>query len=406
LAEPDPVRRQELLRQWAVSVMTGDMEKTLSQIGQMQSAKIRMELRRTLLANWIQRDMPGVAAWLGTEGVEQETELRMEARALLLEALGKWEPESALTWMKASLPERDLLYEPFFRQWAGVSPAAACAKLRQLAEGGQDNPELWKNLLGQVAAQWAVADVRGAVNWVQSLPEGALKSQAMLQVSNRWTETSPQEAAAYAARQNDSELLDAVAGKWANTSPQAAAAWAAGLPDGARDGVIARLANTWAQKDPAAAATYTASLSPGAAQDQALGAVVTAWACAAPEQAAKWVSQFPESPVREIAMARLIGAWAGTKPEEAGQWLQTLPVSPSTDYALSAFSNALLEVASPEAAFEWAGDISSEPMRNAQLERVAASWLEKDAVAARKSIAQSTLPESVKKQLLANPRTE
>jgi hypothetical protein len=396
-ADRDPVRRQALLRQWAALVDTARLEETLAGIESMENPGFRTEVCRALLGNWIQRDMGQVAAWFGAEGSQREVELRMEARGFLLDAMGKWEPEQALAWLETSLPPmaRDLLYEPFFLQWADTNPAAACAKLYELADG---------RLLAQVAARWAKADLAGAVNWVKSLPEGPIQAQAMLEVSYLWTGTSPSEAAAYASQQNNPELLRAVVGKWADQSPKAAAAWVKEWPPGFyRDTALAHLAQIWAQNDPTAAAAYTESLPAGAARDKAMVEVATVWAYAAPDQSAKWISRLPEGAAREQALSRLIGAWAGAKPQDAGEWIQTLPDGGSTDLAVSAYSNAIKEPF-PEVAFEWASTISSKDLRNNQMQQVAGLWMQKDQAAARSGITQSNLPENIKTRLLSNAR--
>lgn len=396
LAEQNPARRAALLRQWAASVDAALMEETMARILQTRDAESRKEICHALLAIWIERDMDGVAGWFGREGSYEEIEMRMEARGFLLEAMARREPEQALAWLEQSLSKRarDLLYEPFFLQWAGTDPAAACAKLHQLADG---------RLLGDAAARWAARDLTGAVAWVKSLPEGPLQSQAMLEVSYRWTAASPMEAATYAAQTGNPELLRAVVGMWADQSPETAAAWVAEWPPGeAHDRALAHLANIWSQKDPAAAAAYTGSLPAGADRDQAMVAVASVWAYSSPRQAAEWIRQLPEGAAREQALQRLITAWAGAKPEEAAKWLGTLPDGGSTDFAIRAYSNTLVQ-ASPEQAFQWANTISGEAARQQQLERVAASWILQDEAAARVAITGSNLPENTKARLLAGP---
>jgi len=405
LAERDPARRQKLLQAWAASVELKDMETILSAIERMPDAAIQMEVRHALLASWTGRDFKGVASWFGQDVSPDQMNTRIEARGLLVEALGKMEPEAALNWMNTSLSPKawDLLSEPFFRQWAGTDPKAACARLSQFAADPQEDPQPWNNLLKHVIGQWSAADARAAVAWLQTLPEGQVKTEAMQEVSYRWAATAPQEAATYAAHQNDPALMDAVVGQWAGLSPQAAASWVKGLPSGeARAGAIARVADIWAQNDPTAAALYAASIPSGEEKDRAVVAVAGVWALVSPEKTAAWVNQLPEGTARGQALIRLMSAWAGADPQEAGQWLQTLPNSPSNDLAIGAYSDAL-SPAFPATAFAWADTISTESVRNEHLQHIATSWLEMDASTAQKTISQSNLPDILKAQLL-HPR--
>lgn len=310
LNERDPARRRELLEQWIKSVDVNALPDTLVRMDAIQDGQLKFEIRAALLKSWSARDLGGEVKWFGDRGGADG--LHQQTRDELARAMGEREPRTMLEWMDKSMPAsgKTELYIPLCQQWMSRDPAGTAALLREKispSTPGADaaNPA-WVDLAGQVAAQWAHSDVNSAVNWAQSLPPGAARSRALELVSYQWTESSPQAAAAYAARENDPKLARNVAAKWAESDPQAAGTWARGLPQGeAGAAAILSLVPMWTQKDPVAAATYATSLSQEDVRNQAILAVVSAWAENDPDQARAWVGQFPVGPVREKAMEQI-----------------------------------------------------------------------------------------------------
>jgi hypothetical protein len=376
LEEADTARRRVLLRQWADSLDVSAIRNFIAGIESATSPDLRVEIRLALLSSWSRRDVPGMADWFGTRDAADE--MHQEARELLTQALVRHEPAMGFEWMEKSLPEavRHELYGSFFRQWAGVDPAAAAAHLRHLSEASPGIP-VWTDLIGQVVSQWAGADLKGAVAWTMTLPDGPDKSRVMMQLSDRWVQSDPNAAAAYAGAQHAPALLNAVVGKWAEIDPRNATAWANTLPVGAeRSGALISAATTWTQKEPQAAATYVGGLSAEDEKARATLAVAAVWATADPAEAAKWVERFPEGTVREEAVAQLLGTWAERNLDAAGQWLRNLPDTRSRDVAVSAFCT-VLESADPVASFAWAETISDKSIREQRIESAALAWMDR-----------------------------
>lgn len=371
LNEKDPARRLKLLEQWADALGIDAMEKNLAALASLEDEKVRAEVRGVLLASWAERDLSGMLKWFAQP--ELPGDLRRQGREILVEEFGRRDPAEMFSWMEQTLPEsvRTDLYGPFFRQWAADDPVAAGAKLGRLTEGMKGHSALWDNLIPQVAAEWSKTDMDRALAWLQSLPKGAVQSLAMTQTIQRWAETRPREAAAYAIRQNVPVLYKAVAAKWAETDPENASAWAEGLPAGeARDAALVQVTSVWADSDP--------------------------------EKMADWAKQFPEGPAREQMLGHLLSSWAANDAAGAGAWLQDLPSTRSRDFAVSAFCNVTAG-RNPDLSFQWAGKISDPLLRNQRLERAGTVLMEKDPKEARRLIAQSSLPENLKSKLLANP---
>lgn len=405
LAETDPARHRKLLEQWADSVDVKAMPDTLEQTSSITDGDLNVEALAALLSSWSTRDLAGAVTWFGERGGADR--LHQQARDSLARAMSDSAPAEMLDWMAKSLPEsgRKELYIPLCQQWMSRDPEGTAALLGRMISPSAANPDAanpaWIDLAGQVAAQWANTDVNRAVSWAQSLPEGPAKVLALSQVSYKWTETNPRTAAAYAAQEDNPQLLGNVAGKWAESDPQAAAGWVSGLPGGeGQNRAIASMTAIWAGKDPVAAATYTASHLEGDVQEKATIAVVSAWAYTDPLRAAQWAGKFPEGSMRDQAMEQLVNTWAGSDTAEAALWLQSLPQSRSRDVAVNTFSSAV-GPSSPGTAFQLAQTISDEGMRTQQLQNVGRAWLAKDPSGAQQAIAQSNLPQGIKSQLLS-----
>lgn len=399
LRESDPGRRPWLLARWADTMEVAKIEDFLAHVEWVVGSEQCAEVRQALLSSWVRRDRSSMAAWFGRRRAADV--LHQEARDILNNQLAGQEPVAALAWMEQSMPEevRHELYGPFFRQWVDRDPAAAVGALRRLADAAGGEPTFWNHLFGEVGTRWAKADLPRAVAWTKSLPAGAMRSQAMVQVGYQWAAVAPQDAAEFAATQNEGELLEAVAGTWAASDPRRAAEWARGLPASeGQSAALATIAAVWAQSDPAAAAGSASSLPVGEARNQALAAAASVWSDADPRQAAAWAEAISEGPARERAFERLVNSWAAASADETGQWLEHLPAGPSRDAAVAAFCG-VIDGIDPAASFAWGQTISDETMRNQKAERTAAIWLAKDPTLARPTIAGSNLPAEIKSEL-------
>lgn len=374
--ESDPARRGQLLRDWAETIKNNEMGAMLADIERDVGPDLRPEMRRELLASWVRRDLTGFVKWF--EARNAADELHQDALRTLVASLSAQGPERGFQTMEESFPPpvREELYGPFFRQWANINPASAADTLKGVAAAAP-GARTWTDLIGQVVTQWSRGDLDGAVAWTKSLPAGAEKTHALVQLSYEWTDRAPAAAAEYARAQNDPALIRIVAAKWAEADPRTALAWAGDMPAGdSKNSAVTAALTTWAQNDPASAALYVDRLTAPAGGSQATLAVVSVWAQADPAQASHWVSRFPEGSVRESAMGQLVEAWAANNTEAAGRWIQQLPATRSRDVAVGAFCSAIAPM-NPEKAFEWARLISDETLRTQTMETAASAWIDR-----------------------------
>src|SRR3569833_3107565 len=158
-------------------------------------------------------------------------------------------------------------------------------------------------LIRKLADVWSQTDALGALAWVQQLPDGPDKENALLTTRYRLASQDPEAAATQIVNLDESDstssLVAAVAEGWALKDPAKALAWTDTLPDSEKTLAMAKLVKAWAGRDPATAANFVAQLSAGEMQNEAARSVISSWANRDPEAAAAWVSQFPDGDLRD-----------------------------------------------------------------------------------------------------------
>lgn len=154
-------------------------------------------------------------------------------------------------------------------------------------------------------------------------------------------------------------------------------------PDGARDAVMAlqegpyknglvqRLAERLADKDPASAA--------------------------------KWALTLPDNEARPRVMTEVIDEWAEKNPNDAGVWLNGLGGGPGMDEPRERFAWKVQEK-DPEAAIAWANTITDERRRNETSFRLVREWMQREPDNARAWVSTSQLPDDMKERLLRDRR--
>ena len=125
-------------------------------------------------------------------------------------------------------------------------------------------------------------------------------------------------AADFALRSSEADgkknLLENVARQWARNDPQAALAWAANLPETTRDSVFPGVIAVMAESDPREATKIVSRLSTAEAQSTATAAIAWQWAGSDPQAASKWAAALPENKIRQQAFESLMNRWSRAIP--------------------------------------------------------------------------------------------
>jgi hypothetical protein len=165
--------------------------------------------------------------------------------------------------------------------------------------------------LTAVAATWARQNVSDAAAWANTLPNAEDRRTALQSAADEAAGTDPKAALNLIVTLPRDPAFDDIitraTGAWATKAPQDAITWANQIADQPlRERIIATIATSQADTDPLAAATLAIkSLSPGAAQENTVIAILQRWAQTDPPAAKAWVNQFPEGPLRQTATKTL-----------------------------------------------------------------------------------------------------
>jgi hypothetical protein len=255
----------------------------------------------------------------------------------------------------------------------------------------------------QVASQWANTDLGAAIKWVQSLPDGPAKEQALYGIANPWVASDPKAAIAFMLGQpssnQQSNLLYSAANQWAQKDPDAMRIWALSVPVGEfRLNVLPEAFSAWASSDPESAAAYVTKLSSDE-QDAAGSGVLSTWGEQDPSAAAAWVSHLPDVNGRTNLFSQLAGVWASNDIDGAVRWLNTLPAGALYDQSAQAVVQQLAQT-DPVATVKLVDSIQDTNIWQDAAEELANLWSGIDSNAAKGWVTQSALPLEFKTNFL------
>jgi hypothetical protein len=159
-------------------------------------------------------------------------------------------------------------------------------------------------LLNFMAGQWARHEPEKTAQWVQSLPEGTLRNQALIGLGESWGEVDPPKAADFAAK----------------------------LPPGAqRQLALKQAIANWIVTDPAKASSWVDSFEPSADFDQAVASVATIRFLMEErvDIALSWANSIYNEPLKLAALSEILSHWSVRDRAAATNYVKTLAGVPS-----------------------------------------------------------------------------
>lgn len=225
---PDAVEMRTLLvRRWAEN----DPAAAAKWATQLPAGELRTTALEQVATAWAESDLANAAAWLRDL---PEGEGKQIATTSVAYEAARTDPVLALELACALAPTlaRDELLVFAVSQWSAENFPAAVEWAGRIADAG-----LREEMLSAIAVAAASADAPAAATMVAStLATGAAQARAAVAITQRWTQTAPEEAAAWVAQFPDVPLR-AVAVKnlvnlWGMTDSPAVASWVNDLPAG------------------------------------------------------------------------------------------------------------------------------------------------------------------------------
>jgi hypothetical protein len=224
-------------------------------------------------------------------------------------------------------------------------------------------------------------EVKQILDWVEAMPDGALKRVALGKVMQKWGELDGAAAAAhgidaYQQTGNASLLRSALLG-WASADPASSIQYLQGLGlgrglsnDFARD-----ILGVWSNTNPQAAASYLqanpalmgafggfGSRAGGGAYGGAASVVAGNWAAQDPAAAAGWALSLPAGPQQGSAMNQVLRGWVAQDPAGAVAFVNSQPAGLPKDGMVSSLARGLA-ADDPSSAMKWVGSIGDQGMQ-------------------------------------------
>ena len=268
-----------------------------------------------VMSIWSRQDASGAASYAVTMKDGQQ---RSQALYYAASGLAQSDPDAALAWAQslAKAGERANMVRTVIAEVAERDPQVALALATAQPKREQ------RQLLQGVAGNWMQNDPDGAVTWVKTLGEGALKQDCLANMANyaMWSGTEKANeiiAMMPKGKQRRDTLENVTQYMGYYQDPETSLAWAKTLPVEDQDLVTAQLSGSLAQSDPKAAAKLAETLPPSEKSVQALSDVAGQWAETDPEAAMKWAGTLESDKARQDAMSRALTQWADRDPEKA-----------------------------------------------------------------------------------------
>lgn len=209
-------------------------------------------------------------------------------------------------------------------RWAKINPREAAAAVLQLPAGdalGDASRSLAEQWTG------SAADKTEVLAWAQQLPPGSARNQALQAVFQTWSARdagAAQAAWSTMAEQDRERMLSALTHGWSRTQPADATRWAASLGDqpGSSE-ALNRALRAWTQSSPQEAAAFVQTL-PGAERPRLTSYLINEWYSADPFAAAEWLKRQPAGPAKDSGISAISMEIAGENPETALAWTKSM----------------------------------------------------------------------------------
>ena len=228
---------------------------------------------------------------------ERACEEREDERQRLIEAWAAKDPKAALAYVQQNLKSdrRAQATASVITTWAKHDPKAAWQWARSLGpdlahhahtvleQVGKDNP----GLAARFAAEFSRERPEDAVAMSLTAMRGMTYNgnfESAVQLAND---------VRLPGKEDQGVLLNYAAGQWGHTDPKKASEWVDRLPSGPiRDQALVGLGASWAEVDPERAANFAVQLPLGPQRQLALQQAIGNWILVDPGAAGRWINQF------------------------------------------------------------------------------------------------------------------
>lgn len=309
----------------------------------------------------------------------------------------KQDANAAMEWIQTLAPsEKNAAMNHSIWQFSLSDPKTA-AELIQSMPTSNSTSHLYQNL----TTNWAQSDSEAASAWVNTLPIGAARQQAVNGLLNAYQNHDPAKAADLLSKEgitiNNSYMAGNIFGNWVTTDQDAAVAWLDGMETGAMRNAVSSAMQEWAQHDAAQAAEYALGIDVESTRKRAVNSIMSSWGQNEPEAAKDWALSNLDGDIKAESLSSLIQNVANNDPKMALELYAETTASLTDAEINKSFSSVASNIArswsrydSPGAA-EWVMDLPEGDQRSQSLRYVIDNWSEADPVSASEFV--GALPE-------------
>ncbi len=318
--------RQQALQGIATALVASDPKRALDMLYGMPPGQSRTSMLASITSAWMSRDSDSAIAWIDN-----------------LPAADKSKAVQNGIW-----------------QLAQENPAKAAALLSSFPANNQTSHQF-----SQLASQWAQQDLEAAQKWVESLPAGRTREQAMSGIIGTMAQTDPVKAAAIlggvVVTNQNSHQVGMVVGEWIKTDQTAALAWldSLDLRGSARMNVQSQIMHSWVNEDAPAASRYAMGIQDEKSRQQAISTLISAWGSNDPVAARDWIMNSLEGDSKNQSLNSLIQSLSYQDHATALQYYQEVTANLAPEAIEKTFGSTASRIASswvqhdPKAAGQW-----------------------------------------------------
>lgn len=251
------------------------------------------------------------------------------------------------------------------------------------------------------------SDVEAAITFVESLEYDDERQRALQNLSWQLAQHHMERAKELIRTTDDPLIQQTLAGslvrRFSDEDRAEAIIWAEQIVDAeARESVTRQLVSNWAMSDPQAAFDYISNLGEGHDTASLYRNAMMTYMREDPAGAVDWLGAlaedgaFGDHPDRVFQQAA--NSYVRFDPMAASEWIASLDNGENRDAAVSSLVRQIHE-SDPEAGFEWASTMDDENKRRQSLDQSIRSWAKIDPAAAYEAIKDARIEASEKERL-------
>ena len=262
------------------------------------------------------------------------------------------------------------------------------------AAAAAGNPRDRDRALQESLSKSTLSDIKKALAWAESLPDGPMKRAALAKILERWGQLDGPGAVAYAsqvyAETGSASLLREALQGWATKNPQAAIDQisALGLSDSLQRDFRRDLLEQWADQNPMGATGYALANRNPDSWRGAVGTVAEQWSKQDPKSAANWVASLESGKDKSNALQTVISNWMKEDLSGAASYVSSQPSGESRDTMAGTLARYIGRE-DPSSGLKWAAMVADPNLQQRAVVGALSDLYRKDASQAQKVLQSS-----------------